>query len=237
MLTFKNVTKRFGGIVALEDVSFEIQEGEFVCVIGPSGAGKTTLMKLLIHEYSPDEGEIIMGDIAIHKLRSREVPKLRQSLGIVFQDFKLLPHRTIYENIETALAVKKVAKDEWKDRIAHVLTLVGLVERANLFPSQLSGGELQRAAIARAIVVNPVLIFADEPTGNLDWETGETIMKILSRINEEGKTVIVTTHNQDLIEKYGKRILEMKGGRLARDTGTPKAKEKEKEPKKHEHTS
>lgn len=231
MLEFKNVTKRFGQITALDDISFTVESGEFIFVIGPSGAGKTTIMKLVIHEYSPDSGEIILDDEPLHKFKSWQVPKLRQKLGIVFQDFKLLPSRTIYENIETALAVKRVTKSEWNERIKHVLNLVGLENRAHLFPSQLSGGELQRAAIARAIVVNPSVIFADEPTGNLDWETADGIMKLLVRINEEGKTVIVTTHNQEIVAKYGGRVIEVRDGKIVNDHKVSK-----KHPK-HEHTT
>jgi len=230
MLEFKNVTKRFGQITALDDISFTVESGEFIFVIGPSGAGKTTIMKLVIHEYTPDSGEIILDGEPLHKFKSWQVPKLRQKLGIVFQDFKLLPSRTIYENIETALAVKRVTKSEWDERIKHVLNLVGLENRAHLFPSQLSGGELQRAAIARAIVVNPSVIFADEPTGNLDWETADGIMKLLVRINEEGKTVIVTTHNQEIVAKYGGRVIEVRDGKIVNDHKVSKKH-------KHEHTS
>jgi cell division transport system ATP-binding protein len=150
-------------------------------------------------------------------LRAKDIPHLRQQLGIVFQDFKLLPTRTVAENVELALAVKKVDKKEWKDRVAHVLALVGLSDRATLFPSQLSGGELQRAAIARALVINPSLIFADEPTGNLDWETADGIMKLLVKINEEGKTVIVTTHNMEIIDKLKKRVIALSNGKLAEE--------------------
>lgn len=217
MLEFKNVSKSFGAIQALADLSFTIESGEFVFIIGPSGAGKTSIMKLLIHEYPPTTGEIILDGHRIDNLRAKDVPHLRQQLGIVFQDFKLLPTRTVAENVELALAVKKVDKKEWKDRVAHVLALVGLSDRASLFPSQLSGGELQRAAIARALVINPSLIFADEPTGNLDWETADGIMKLLVKINEEGKTVIVTTHNMEIIDKLKKRVIALANGKLAQE--------------------
>ncbi len=215
MLEFKNVSKSFGAIQALEDLSFTIESGEFVFIIGPSGAGKTSIMKLLIHEYPPTTGEIILDGHRIDNLKGKDVPHLRQQLGIVFQDFKLLPTRTVAENVELALAVKKVDKKEWKDRVMHVLALVGLSDRSSLFPSQLSGGELQRAAIARALVINPSLIFADEPTGNLDWETADGIMKLLVKINEEGKTVIVTTHNMEIIDRMKKRIIALSNGKLA----------------------
>ena len=214
MLEFKNVSKTFGAIQALEDLSFTIESGEFVFIIGPSGAGKTSVLKLLIHEYPPTTGEIILDGNRIDNLKAKDVPLLRQQLGIVFQDFKLLPTRTIGENIELALAVKKVDKKEWSERVKHVLALVGLSERENLFPAQLSGGELQRAAIARALVINPSLIFADEPTGNLDWETADGIMDLLVKINAEGKTVIVTTHNMEIIEKLKKRVIALSKGKL-----------------------
>lgn len=217
MLEFKNVSKSFGAIQALADLSFTIESGEFVFIIGPSGAGKTSIMKLLIHEYPPTTGEIVLDGHRIDNLRAKDIPHLRQQLGIVFQDFKLLPTRTVAENVELALAVKKVDKKEWKDRVAHVLALVGLSDRATLFPSQLSGGELQRAAIARALVINPSLIFADEPTGNLDWETADGIMKLLVKINEEGKTVIVTTHNMEIIDKLKKRVIALSNGKLAEE--------------------
>lgn len=218
MLEFRSVTKRFGDITALEDVSFQIEDGEFVLLIGPSGAGKTSILRLLVREVTPTEGEIMLDDLAIHKLRKRDVPKLRQQVGAVFQDFKLLPTQTIEENISLALAVKGVPHAEWAERVHHVASLVGIVDRLHLFPSQLSGGELQRASIARALVINPKLIFADEPTGNLDWETAEGIMKLLTRINEEGKTVIVTTHNNDIIKEHKGRVIEVKKGKITKDT-------------------
>lgn len=222
MLEFISVSKKFGDITALEDVSFRIDEGEFVFVTGPSGAGKTTLLRLLLREYAPTSGEIIFGDWKVNEMRKRDVPKLRQTIGTVFQDFQLLENRTIRENVEVALAVKKVPRNEWNDRVEHVLKLVGLQDRIDLFPSQLSGGEIQRAVISRALIVNPTLIFADEPTGNLDWETTEQIMELLQKINDEGKTIIVTTHNHLVVDKMKKRILEVRGGKLVKDTH-PKA--------------
>lgn len=214
MVEFVNVTKKYGSITALEDVSFKVEEGEFVFIIGPSGAGKTTVLKLLISQTKPTSGEVYLDGLSLHKLKRKDVPKLRQKIGIVFQDFKLLPERTIRENVEVALAVKDVPKKEWIARVDQVLKLVGLSERSELFPSQLSGGELQRASLARALVVNPKVIFADEPTGNLDWETGEQIMDLLKKINDEGKTLIVTSHNEAIIKKMGKRVIELKAGKV-----------------------
>lgn len=218
MLKFVNVTKQFGSIEALTDVSFAIDPGEMVFVTGPSGAGKTTLLRLLIHEYAPTSGEIYYSDFQVHDISKRQIPKLRQNIGSVFQDFRLLSNRTLEENVLIPLVIKKTPKDEWAPRIEQVLNLVGLSERANLFPSQLSGGELQRAAIARALVTNPDLVFADEPTGNLDQKTAEEIMKLLKKINEEGKTIIITTHNRGIVDEFGDRIMDIEKGKLVNDS-------------------
>lgn len=217
LLEFKKVSKNFGTIEAIKDVSFEIDEGEMVLVTGPSGAGKTTLLKLLIREVRPSSGEVIFDGKSIGKIKRHDIPKLRQKIGVVFQDFKLLLEKTVRENCYIALAIVKTPKEEWDARVEHVLDLVGLSERADLFPSQLSGGEEQRAALARALVVNPKIIFADEPTGNLDWDTAEEVMKLLKKIHAEGKTVIVTTHHKKIIKEFGARVLELKRGELESD--------------------
>ncbi len=214
LLEFKNVSKSFGAIEALKDVSFDIEEGEMVFVTGPSGAGKTTLLKLLIRQLKPSSGEVIFDGKDVSKIKKKDVPALRRKVGTVFQDFKLLDEKTIRENCNIALAIAKVASKEWDARVEHVLELVGLSERADFFPSQLSGGEIQRAALARALVMNPKIIFADEPTGNLDWDTAEEVMKLLQKINKEGKTVIVTTHHKKIIHELGGRQLELKKGSL-----------------------
>lgn len=219
MVEFVNVTKKYGSIKALEDVSLKIDEGEFVFIVGPSGAGKTTLMRLLICESKPTSGKIVLDGEEIQKIKRGKVPKIRQKIGMVFQDFRLLSDRTVRENTELVLAVKGVPQVEWKARVDQVLKLVGISSRSELFPAQLSGGELQRAAIARALVINPKVIFADEPTGNLDWETADSIMDLLVRINEEGKTLIVTSHNRSIVEKLGKRVIEMKEGKISKDNG------------------
>ncbi|HEX6977610.1 MAG TPA: cell division ATP-binding protein FtsE [Patescibacteria group bacterium] len=215
LLEFKNVSKSFGGVRALSDVSFSVGKGEFVFIVGASGAGKTTILRLLMAEYKPTSGTIIFDGRDLSKIKKRDVPYLRQRIGAVFQDFKLLKERSIRENIEVALDVVGVDKKEWKARVDQVLKLVGLSHRSELFPLQLSGGELQRVAIARALVVNPQLIFADEPTGNLDWDTAETIMDLLSKINKEGKTVIVTSHNKEIIDRMKKRVIVLKDGKIA----------------------
>jgi len=229
MLKFKNVSKNFGPIQALTDISFAVEPGEFVFITGPSGAGKTTLLRLLISQIRPSEGEIYFDGLEVHKLKSRQIPHLRRDIGPVFQDYKLLSDRTIFENALVALAVKGTPKPERDPRVEQVLSLVGLSERANLFPSQLSGGELQRAALARALVVNPKLVFADEPTGNLDPKTAEGIMELLQKINEEGKTVIVTTHSTELVDKMKKREIVIEEGKLSRDSDPKDLEEKEKE--------
>lgn len=209
MLSLKNVSKRFGNIIALDDVSFDVAEGEFVFLTGPSGAGKTTVLKLLFRELLPDSGDIVLNDQNIVELSKKKVPELRKKIGVVFQDFKLLPERTVRENIEVALAVVGLPQDEWKDRVNHVLNLINLLDRSELFPNQLSGGEMQRVSLARALVVNPQIILADEPTGNLDWETAKDLMDLFLKVNEEGKTIMMATHHQGLIDKIDKRVIRL----------------------------
>lgn len=218
MLSIKSITKKYGDIVALDDVSFDVDDGEFVFITGPSGAGKTTLLKMLLREVTPDSGEIIFDGDDIVKLPVKKIPQIRQKIGVVFQDFKVLSEETVYENIEIALAVIGLPNTEWKARIEHVLKLVGLIERSNLFPSQLSGGELQRVSLARALVVNPKIVLADEPTGNLDWDTAEKIMDLMELVNKEGKTIIMATHNKVIVEKYKKRIINLVCGKVIGDT-------------------
>lgn len=216
MIKFEDVSKSFGSIKALQGVSFEIKSGEFVFLVGPSGAGKTTILKLILGEYLPNKGKINFNKTNITELSSKDIPQLRQQIGVVFQDFKVLSERTVAENVEVALAVIGVDSQDWDKRVAHVLKLVGLDKRADLFPAQLSGGELQRVSLARALVVNPTLILADEPTGNLDWDTAEGIMKLLEKINKEGKTVIMATHHQGII-KHGKhRVIELRQGAITK---------------------
>ena len=215
MVEFKNVTKSFGNIKALNGVSFKIEKGEFVFIVGPSGAGKTTVLRLLLREFMPTSGEIILDNENITDMKSGKTPYVRQKIGVVFQDFKLLKDKTVRENIEIALAIKKVSQSEWESRVNQVLKLVGLGSRAALFPAQLSGGETQRVAIARALVVDPKVVFADEPTGNLDWETGEAIMELLEKINKSGKTIIVMSHNLEIIKRMKKRTIKLVDGKVA----------------------
>jgi cell division transport system ATP-binding protein len=236
MIKFKKVSKSFGQIKALEDISFQVEKGEFVYITGPSGAGKTTILKLILRELVPDSGEIILDGVDITKLPSEQIPPYRQKVGVVFQDYKILPERTVRENVEVSLAVIGVAQEEWSERVGQVLKLVGLASRADLFPSQLSGGEIQRASLARALVVNPKLLLADEPTGNLDWETSQTIMDLLEKINKEGKTVIMATHNEMIVGRYKKRMVKIKEGKVIskEKVEEDEKKEVEKEPKKEE---
>ncbi len=216
MISFTNVTKNFGSINALDNVTFTIDSGEFVFLTGPSGAGKTTILKMILREILPDTGSVMFDETDITKLDSKDIPYLRRQLGIVFQDFKVLPERTVSENVEVALAVSDVSQDEWKKRVDHVLKLVGLTSRARLFPSQLSGGELQRVSLARALVINPKVILADEPTGNLDWKTAEGIMELLEKINKEGKTIIMATHHEGIIKHAKHRVLELIDGKVTK---------------------
>ena len=228
MILFKNVTKTFGKTKALDDVSFEIEKGEFVFLTGPSGAGKTTVVKIILGELTPEKGKIIFQGHDMAKLKRKEVPGIRQKIGVVFQDFKVLSERTVRENVEVALAVIAVPSKEWKERVNHVLKLVGLIKKAELFPAQLSGGELQRVSLARALAVDPKLILADEPTGNLDWETAEKLMELFEKINKEGKTVVVATHHQGIIDKLKKRVIMLKEGRVVTDKKSMESAAKEK---------
>lgn len=214
MIEFKDVVKKFGSITAIDNVSFKIENEEFVFITGPSGSGKTTLLRLILRELIADSGRVMVENVDIGQLKPKEIPTYRQKIGIVFQDFKILPERTVGENVEVALAVHRIPPKEWDERIKHVLKLVGLERREHLFPSQLSGGELQRASLARALSINPKLILADEPTGNLDWHTSDSIMKLFEKINKEGKTIVMATHNLEILKRYKKRVIHLVGGKL-----------------------
>ncbi|MBI4157673.1 cell division ATP-binding protein FtsE [Candidatus Woesebacteria bacterium] len=216
LVEFKKVTKKFGSIVALQEISFEIEKGDFVFITGPSGAGKSTILKLILAELTPTSGEILIDGINVGRLEASHMPKYRQKIGVVFQDFRVLTERTVKENVEIALAVIGINQGEWDARVKQVLKLAGLDKRANHFPSQLSGGELQRVSLARALVVNPVLILADEPTGNLDWETADAIMDLFEKINKEGKTIIMATHNKEIVGKLKKREIKLKEGKVVK---------------------
>ena len=217
MIYFNNVTKKYKDSMSLEDVTFSITQGEFVSIVGHSGAGKTTLTKLILAEESPTEGTVFFESTNIHKLSNRDLTNFRRKVGIVFQDFRLLPNRTAYENI--AFAMEATGKDdaEIMEDVPHVLELVDLTNRAFHFPHQLSGGEKQRLAIARAIITQPDLIIADEPTGNLDPVNASEVVNILKKINDLGTTIILTTHNKSIIDKIKKRVITLENGRIIRD--------------------
>lgn len=217
MIKFSNVTKRFGDIVALEKVSFEIEPKEFVFIIGPTGAGKTTLIRLILREYLPTSGSIKVENIDVAKLPHSELIKLRRKIGVVFQDLKLLPDRTVYENVAMALKILGKKEEEIRGEVENVLDLVGLTDRVDLFPSQLAGGELQRTCLARAVVAKPEIVIADEPTGNLDPAACWKIIKLLQEINKLGKTVIMATHNFEIVDSLKVRVIEFNKGQLVSD--------------------
>ena len=218
MITLKNVTKEYNnGNIGLEDVSLDIAKGEFVFIVGKSGSGKTTLMKLLQKELDVTSGQIIVNGQDYKKLTQRNLPKFRRQMGMVFQDFRLLKDRTIFENVAFAQQVVEVPHRYIKRQVENMLEMVGLKDRMNAFPNELSGGEQQRVAIARALVNHPVLLLADEPTGNLDPVTAKGIMELLSEINKSGTTVLVVTHNKELVNERGKRVILIEDGHIEPD--------------------
>ncbi|KKP85804.1 MAG: cell-division ATP-binding protein [Candidatus Roizmanbacteria bacterium GW2011_GWA2_35_8] len=217
MIVFDKVTKKYPlGNTALDEVSFEIEDNEFVFLVGPSGAGKTTIIKLILQEFRPSNGSIIVDDLDITERGFRNVSALRQSLGIVFQDFKILQDKNIFENIALSLRVLDKRDLDTRSQVREVLKLVGLSEKERVFPVQLSAGELQRVAIARAIIGDRKIILADEPTGNLDPKTSWEIMRIFKKL-EGKKTIIIATHNTDIVNSFQKRVLVMKDGKLIKD--------------------
>ncbi|MCI1283956.1 cell division ATP-binding protein FtsE [Lacticaseibacillus songhuajiangensis] len=218
MISMDKVTKQYdNGVTGIRDVTLEIQQGEFVYIVGPSGAGKSTFIKMLYHQLTPSSGDIKFNKFDFATMKPREVPMLRREMGIVFQDFKLLPRMTVFENVAYAMQVVEKEDDEIKPRVLQVLKEVGLEHKLRRFPSELSGGEQQRVAIARAIANKPTVLIADEPTGNLDPETSEGIMDILELINSQDTTVIMATHNRDVVNSRQHRVLEIAGGELVRD--------------------
>lgn len=235
MIKFENVTKTFKtGESALSDLNLFIDKGEFVFVTGQSGSGKTTMFRLLIRDYLPTQGSIVVNNWEITKLPNGKVPHLRRRIGVVFQDLKLLMDRTILENVMLPLEMAKFDSKSAKEKATDVLVQVGIGDHALKFPVQLSGGELQRAAIARALVFNPDILIADEPTGNLDTTNSWEIVKLLQDINKSGTTVLMATHNTDIVTSLGKRILILENGHLLKDE-LPKSPEEHASHKKHEH--
>ena len=218
MIRLENVTKSYkGSTVALRDCSVDIQKGEFVFVVGPSGSGKSTLIRLLIREEEPSRGEIHVAGKNIANLTSWKVPYLRRNVGTVFQDFKLLPDKNVFDNVAFALEVIGKPRHVIHQRVPEILNLVGLGEKLSNYPDELSGGEQQRVSIARAFVNRPLILLADEPTGNLDPATSVDIMKLLDRINRTGTTVVMATHDNAIVDAMRRRVIELTGGKVVRD--------------------
>jgi cell division transport system ATP-binding protein len=218
MILFENVTKVYEpDVTALDNVNFAIDKGEFVFIVGASGSGKTTLVRLLLKELEPTTGKIIMGGRDLSRLGRSKVPRLRRNIGCVFQDFKLLPSRTAAENVAYALKVQGESRASIRRKVPEVMTLVGLAHKMNSLPDELSGGEQQRVSIARAVVNHPPLLVCDEPTGNLDPDTSVGIMQLLYRINRAGTTILMVTHDREMVDKMRKRVIALESGKLARD--------------------
>lgn len=218
MITLENVSKAYStGAPALNNVSLKIEAGEFVFVVGDSGSGKSTLIKLLLRELLPTSGKIMVNDIDVASLRHKQIPKYRRKLGVVFQDFRLLKDRNVYENVAFAQRIVQTPSKEIKKNVPSILSTVGLAGKYKARPKQLSGGEQQRVALARALVNNPPILLADEPTGNLDPKTSEEIMKLLEQINERGTTVLVVTHNKEIVNEMKKRVVTMHDGVIVSD--------------------
>ena len=218
MLLMSGVSKSYrNGSVALKNIDLHIKPGEFVFIVGPSGAGKSTFIKMLFKEVLPTTGKIYVDGVDVLALTDKEVPFLRRQLGIIFQDYRLLPDRTVYDNVAFAMQVIEAPPVKTRRRVMTVLELVGLKNRANAYPAELSGGEQQRIAIARAIVNDPIMVIADEPTGNLDPETSKDIMRIFTGINESGTTIVMATHDKDIVDAMGKRVIAIENGVIVRD--------------------
>jgi len=217
MIKYRNVSKKYGKNIGVEDISLSIENGEFVFLVGPSGSGKSTFVKLLLKMVDADRGRIIYNGYDVTKLKPRMVPKHRRSMGIVFQDFSLLPKKTVFENVAFAMEIVQKPRRLINKQVPQVLELVGISDSAKKYPTEISIGEQQRVAIARAIMNNPRVLIADEPTGNLDPDTGWEIMRLLEQINRRGTTVIMVTHSREIVNAMNKRVIAIKEGRLVRD--------------------
>ncbi len=218
MIEFSNVTKRYdNGTRALENVSMTIERGEFVFIVGSSGAGKSTLIKLMLREEKPTSGIIHVNGFNLNKIKRRQIPKFRRTLGVVFQDFRLIPNMTAFDNVAFALRVTNVSLRDIRRRVPYVLGLVGLASKARTVPEKLSGGEQQRVALARALVNNPDLIIADEPTGNIDPELSYEIVELLHEINKKGTTIVMVTHEHELVSQFNHRVITIENGTVVSD--------------------
>lgn len=218
MILFENLSKKFGSTTALDDISLEIKQGEFVFLVGPSGAGKTTLLRILTREVIPTNGTVVVNKMDLTKLKSKEIPNLRRKVGVVFQDFKLLDDRTVFEQVALALEVLGKSDSEIAKAVEHTLKLVEIWDKRNLFPRQLSGGEAQRTAIARAVVGKPDIVLADEPTGDLDPKTAWGVIQLLNEINSWGTTILMATHNQEIVNTLKRRVISLKAGKVVKDS-------------------
>ena len=218
MISFKNISKMYeNNVKALSDVNIEIEAGEFVFLVGPSGSGKSTFIKMLLKEVEPTTGEIIVGNVKVNSLTRKRIPYYRRKVGMVFQDFRLIPNLNVYENVAFAMKVVEATPKEIRRRVPMVLSLVGLSHKYKMFPNELSGGEQQRVSLARAIVNNPSVLIADEPTGNLDPDTAKEIMGLLDDINKAGTTILMATHAKDIVDSMKKRVIAIEGGEIVRD--------------------
>ncbi|MBQ9961107.1 MAG: cell division ATP-binding protein FtsE [Firmicutes bacterium] len=218
MIKFDHVTKTYRTNVGLDDVSVNINKGDFVFLVGPSGAGKSTFIKLILKEINADGGSILVDGAEVTTLSNREVPELRRKIGTVFQDFRLLPKKTVFENVAFAMEVLHKNKKQIRKQVPQILSLVGITDKAHKYPEELSAGEQQRVAIARAIVNNPTVLIADEPTGNLDPATAAEIMDLLEQINLRGTTIVMVTHAKDIVDKMKKRVIAIEKGKIVRDS-------------------
>jgi cell division transport system ATP-binding protein len=218
MIELKNISKVYrNNHIALSNVNLFIGKGEFVFIVGPSGAGKSTLIKLLMREIEPTSGEINVDDIDVNKLKRKDIPHYRRSMGVVFQDFRLLPEKTIFENVAFAMQIVELSHRDIKKRVPQILNMVGLPGKGNVYPHQISGGEQQRVVLARALANNPKIIICDEPTGNLDPDTAWGIMGLLDDINKSGTTILMATHARDVVDKMKKRVIAIEKGVIVRD--------------------
>ncbi len=219
MISFENVSMHYrrSAVPALDNVSFEIADGEFVFLVGQSGAGKSSILRLLMREVTPQAGTVVVDEVNVGKLRRRKIPVLRRKFGMVFQDFRLLPEKSVSENVAFAMQILGKTRKEIKQTVPQVLDLVGLLDKSNRRPNQLSGGEQQRVAIARALINRPSILLADEPTGNLDPDTTIDIMRLLDQINRAGTTVLMATHDASIVDQMRKRVIEVSDGKISRD--------------------